>query len=70
MFFNVISNLARPVHCGWQLHCPAREGSRLYEQRSNVVKDYKKDYKEEGLALAGMLVVLLGVMFAAAATVA
>lgn len=29
-----------------------------------------KDYKEEGLALAGMLVVLLGVMFAAAATVA
>jgi hypothetical protein len=34
------------------------------------MKDYKKDYKEEGLALAGMLVVLLGVMFAAAATVA
>ena len=29
-----------------------------------------KDYKEEGLVLAGMLVVLLGVMFAAAATVA
>ena len=29
-----------------------------------------KNYKQEGLALAGMLVVLLGVMFAAAATVA
>jgi hypothetical protein len=29
-----------------------------------------KKYKEEGLALAGMLVLLLGVMFAAAATVA
>ena len=28
-----------------------------------------KEYKQEGLALAGMLVVLLGVMFAAAATV-
>ena len=38
--------------------------------RSDVMKDYKKDYKEQGLALAGMLVVLLGVMFAAAATVA
>jgi hypothetical protein len=29
-----------------------------------------KDYKEEGLVLAGMLIVLLGVMFAAASTVA
>ena len=29
-----------------------------------------KNYKEEGLALAGMLVVLLGVMFAAASTIA
>ncbi len=29
-----------------------------------------KNYKDEGLVLAGMLVVLLGVMFAAAATVA
>jgi len=29
-----------------------------------------KDYKEAGLALAGMLVVLLGVMFVAAATIA
>ena len=29
-----------------------------------------KDYKQEGLALAGMLIVLLGVMVAAAATVA
>jgi hypothetical protein len=28
-----------------------------------------KDYKEEGLALAAMLIVLIGVMFAAAATV-
>jgi len=29
-----------------------------------------RDYKEAGLALAGMLVVLLGVMFVAAATIA
>ena len=29
-----------------------------------------KDYIEEGLALAGMIVVLLGIMFAAAATLA
>ncbi len=29
-----------------------------------------KNYREEGLALAGMLVVLLSVMFAAASTVA
>ena len=29
-----------------------------------------KNYKEEGIALAGMLIVLLGVMFAAASTVA
>ena len=29
-----------------------------------------KDYKEEGLALAGMIVVLLGIMFVAAATLA
>jgi len=29
-----------------------------------------RDYKEAGLALAAMLVVLLGVMFVAAATIA
>ena len=29
-----------------------------------------KNFKEEGLVLAGMLILLLGVMFAAAATVA
>lgn len=29
-----------------------------------------KDYIEEGLALAGMVVVLLGIMFVAAATLA
>ncbi len=43
---------------------PARETG------SNTRSEVMKDYKEEGLALAGMLVVLLGVMFAAAATVA
>ena len=40
------------------------------ETGPNTRSEAMKDYKEEGLALAGMLIVLLGVMFAAAATVA
>ena len=40
-------------------------------RRRQTDKEYAmKDYIEEGLALAGMIAVLLGIMFVAAATLA